>query len=137
MTKTGLEVLELFVEAASLGAERFKGYCFKRLSTNKPKLHDAQHRKQWKQEWNRKPEVMARQRARAAVQRAKKAAMSVDIFWDGVGWFFARPNDSERLGGPFDKLHDAWREADSRGLEVVDVARTRKTRTYYRTPALP
>lgn len=133
VTKTGLEVLELFVEAASLGTERVKavaGFCFKKLSTNRPQVHDAEHRRQWKAEWNRRPEVMARSKARAAIQRAKKAAMQVEIFWDGDGFYYANLNSSERLGGPFEKIHSAWKHADSRGLEVVGVATTRKNRTY-------
>lgn len=126
-------MLELFAEAAYLGRERIKsaaGYCIKQLSINKPKVHNAEHRKKWRAEWNRKPEVMARSKARAAIQRARKAAMQVEIFWDGNGFYYANLNNSERLGGPFEKIHDAWREADSKGLEVVGVATTRKNRTY-------
>jgi hypothetical protein len=130
MTKTGLEVLELFAEAASLGVERFRGYLFKRVSTKELIRHDAAHRLKYKAEWNRSPEAMARSRARAAIQRAKKAAMLIEIFWDGNGWYFARPNNSERLGGPYEKLHEAWKQVDAQGLEVVSVSKTRANRTY-------
>lgn len=58
----------------------------------------------------------------------------VEIFWDGDGFYFANPGDSERLGGPHNKLHDAWKEADGMGLEVVRVDRTRGHRTYRKTP---
>ena len=61
----------------------------------------------------------------------------VEIFWDGDGYYFANPGDSERLGGPHIKLHDAWKEADSMGLEVVRVDRTRGHRAYRKTPPVP
>jgi hypothetical protein len=60
----------------------------------------------------------------------------VELFWDGDGYYYANPGDSERLGGPFIKLHEAWKAADSEGLEVTRVDRTRGHRSY-RNPKLP
>lgn len=56
--------------------------------------------------------------------------LEVELFWDGDGYYYANPGDSERLGGPFTKLHAAWKSADSEGLEVVRVDRTRGHRAY-------
>lgn len=142
MKNLGLGVLEEFAEAASLGREDIRGSMIvgtppTEKVEKRPRVKDAEHRQQWKAAWNRKPEVMARSRARAAIQRAKKALMQVEIFWDGVGWFYARRNDSERLGGPFDTLHQAWTDLNSKGLEVVEVTRTRKTRSYLKVKKLP
>lgn len=54
----------------------------------------------------------------------------VEIFWDGDGFYFANLGESERLGGPHEKIHAAWKEADDMGLEVVRVSTTRGKRSY-------
>jgi hypothetical protein len=58
--------------------------------------------------------------------------IEVEIFWDGDGLYFAHPKDSERLGGPFELLHDAWKQADSEGYRVIRVTTTRGNRGYKR-----
>lgn len=59
-----------------------------------------------------------------------KPITQVEIFWDGNGYYYAKPKDSERLGGPFDKLHEAWKAADKKKLEVIRVCVTRGDREY-------
>lgn len=54
----------------------------------------------------------------------------MEIFWDGDGYYYANEGSSDRLGGPFLKLHDAWKQADDEGLEVVKVSGTRGQRSY-------
>lgn len=56
--------------------------------------------------------------------------LTVEIFWDGDGYYFSHPNESDRLGGPFSNLHKAWKEVDSMNLEVVRVNTTRGQRSY-------
>lgn len=56
--------------------------------------------------------------------------IEVEIFWDGNGWYFAHPGDSERLGGPHPKIHACWKQADSEGYEVIEVKKTRGLRAY-------
>jgi hypothetical protein len=59
--------------------------------------------------------------------------ITVEIFWDGDGYYYANVGSSERLGGPFEKLHAAWKQADSEGLEVIRYSNTRGNRTYRKT----
>lgn len=59
--------------------------------------------------------------------------IEVEIFWDGDGLYYANPKSSERLGGPFQLLHDAWKQADSEGLRVIRVNGTRGNRGYRKT----
>lgn len=56
--------------------------------------------------------------------------LEVELFWDGDGYYYANLGDSERLGGPFDKMHAAWKDADNSGLEVVRFSGTRGRRLY-------
>jgi hypothetical protein len=59
--------------------------------------------------------------------------IEVDLFWDGDGWYYANKDSSERLGGPIELIHDAWKQADTEGLRVVRVATTRGNRGYRKT----
>lgn len=59
--------------------------------------------------------------------------IEVELFWDGDGWYYANKNNSERLGGPLELIHDAWKQADTEGLRVIRVATTRGNRGYRRT----
>jgi hypothetical protein len=59
--------------------------------------------------------------------------IEVEIFWDGDGFYYAHLNDSDRLGGPHELLHDAWKQADSEGLRVIRVKGTRGNRGYRKT----
>lgn len=56
--------------------------------------------------------------------------IEVELFWDGDGYYYANVGSSDRLGGPHIKLHEAWKEADSEGLEVVGFRATRGLRGY-------
>jgi hypothetical protein len=56
--------------------------------------------------------------------------IEVEMFWDGDGYYYANVDSSERLGGPIVKLHEAWKQADSEGLEVVRFRATRGQRSY-------
>ena len=65
--------------------------------------------------------------------------IEVELFWDGDGWYYdyetrpgAKPN-SDRLGGPFELIHDAWKQADGEGLRVMRVNTTRGNRGYRKT----
>jgi hypothetical protein len=62
--------------------------------------------------------------------------LEVELFWDGDGYYYANLDDSERLGGPFPKMHAAWKSADNEGLEVVRFSGTRGRRAY-RNPKPP
>ncbi len=59
--------------------------------------------------------------------------IEVDLFWDGDGWYYANQNSSDRLGGPFELIHDAWKQADIEGLRVIRVNTTRGNRGYRKT----
>ena len=59
--------------------------------------------------------------------------IEVELFWDGDGWYYANPNNSERLGGPLELIHDAWKQADNEGLRVIRVNTTRGNRGYRKT----
>lgn len=56
--------------------------------------------------------------------------IEVELFWDGNGWYYANDKSSERLGGPFELIHDAWKQADTEGLRVLRVNGTRGSRGY-------
>lgn len=56
--------------------------------------------------------------------------LEVELFWDGDGYYYANVGESERLGGPFDKMHAAWKDADNSGLEVIRFSGTRGQRLY-------
>jgi hypothetical protein len=56
--------------------------------------------------------------------------IEVEIFWDGDGYYYANAGSSDRLGGPFHKLHEAWKQADAEGLEVIHYKGTRGLRSY-------
>lgn len=57
--------------------------------------------------------------------------IEVELFWEGDGWYYANIGDSERLGGPFERIHAAWKQIDNEGLEVVRVNSTRSLRGYH------
>ena len=59
--------------------------------------------------------------------------IEVELFWDGDGYYYANIGSSDRLGGPFIKMHDAWKQADTEGLEVVRFSNTRGNRSYRKT----
>lgn len=59
--------------------------------------------------------------------------IEVEIFWDGDGYYYANVGSSDRLGGPFITLHDAWKWADDEGLVVVRCSGTRGQRSYRKT----
>jgi len=56
--------------------------------------------------------------------------IEVELFWDGDGYYYANPNSSERLGGPIELIHDAWKQADTEGLRVIRVRGKRGNRSY-------
>ena len=56
--------------------------------------------------------------------------IEVELFWDGDGYYYAHANSSERLGGPIELIHDAWKQADAEGLRVIRVRGTRGNRSY-------
>ena len=64
--------------------------------------------------------------------------IEVEIFWEGDGWYFdyLDNHSSSRLGGPFIILHDAWKQADSEGFQVVRANRTRAARDYRKLPVI-
>lgn len=119
----GLEVLELFAEAQS--PETYIGKDYSRVR------HDRA-----KREWRMKNKE--KQRLYSAKHYAKKTGKpmppmmrsKVELFWDGDGWYIAKPKDSELLGGPFTALHEAWKQADLNYLEVMQVCTTRGDRSY-------
>jgi len=59
--------------------------------------------------------------------------IEVELFWDGDGYYYANQNSSDRLGGPFILIHDAWKQADTEGLRVIRVRGTRGNRGYRKT----
>jgi hypothetical protein len=56
--------------------------------------------------------------------------IDVEIFWDGDGWYFAHPGQTERLGGPHIIMHSAWKQADEEGYQVVRAQLSRGKRDY-------
>lgn len=60
--------------------------------------------------------------------------IEVELFWDGDGYYYANVGSSDRLGGPITKLHEAWKQADGEGLEVVGYRGTRGLRSYRPVP---
>jgi len=125
----GLEVLEIFVESAEAYSDR---QTFKLREGYVPVIkHDIA-----KRDWREKNKD--KQRLYVARNTAKKKGKpipplersKVEIFWDGDGWYFAQPKNSERLGGPFQALHEAWKQADLNHLEVMTVCTTRGDRSY-------
>lgn len=62
--------------------------------------------------------------------------IEVELFWDGDGYYYANIGSSDRLGGPIIKLHDAWKQADSEGFEVVAYRNTRGLRHYKKVPTV-
>lgn len=60
--------------------------------------------------------------------RITKQTVRVEIFWDGQGYWFSEPNRNERLGGPYETVHKAWKAADKAGYEVIDLLRSKGLR---------
>lgn len=129
MTSRQIEILELFAEVANDYADR---QVYRMREGFIPVVkHDISKRAWALSNKTKKSIYDARNYARKTgkplppLERVK-----VELFWDGNGWYVARPLSSERLGGPFDALHDAWKTADTNQLEVVTVNVTRGQRSY-------
>jgi hypothetical protein len=59
------------------------------------------------------------------------------VFWDGIGWFWAEENSTERHG-PFterDALDDAITDAKAHGFKIGNVRYTRGLLPAWRPPA--
>lgn len=52
----------------------------------------------------------------------------VEIYWDGQAFYYAKPNDPEKLGGPFETAHKAWKHADKKKFIVVDLLKSKGSR---------
>lgn len=64
--------------------------------------------------------------------------IQVEIFWEGDGWYFDYLDNTTpgRLGGPFIQIHDAWKQADTEGFQVMRANRTRGMRDSRPTPPI-
>jgi hypothetical protein len=57
-----------------------------------------------------------------------RGLVKVEIFWEGQSFWYAKPQSSIRLGGPFSTMHEAWRHANKNRREVMEVLKTRGNR---------
>jgi len=129
MTSRQIEILELFSEIANDYADR---QVYRLRDGYIPTIKHDIAKRAWR-EANK-----AKQRLYVARNYARKTGkplpplvrVKAELFWDGDGWYIAKPASSERLGGPFVSLHEAWKTADSNTLEVTQVNTTRGQRTY-------
>ena len=129
MLRREVEILELFAEVANDYAHR-QVYLMRHGYVPIVK-HDIA-----KRAWREKNKD--KQRAYVARNNARKRGEPLppivrdkaELFWDGDGWYIGKPHDSQRLGGPFTALHEAWKQADLKKLEVMTVSTTRGNRTY-------
>jgi len=127
MTKTGLEVLELFAEVS----EQYTDAQTYRLREGYVPIvkHDICKR-QWR-EANKELQLLYSRRhyARKVGKPLPPIQLvKVEIFWEGQSFWYAKPHDSERIGGPFETLHKAWKHADRAKIEVIGVTTTRGNR---------
>lgn len=129
LTSKRLEVLQLFAEAAEQYTDR---QSFRLREGYVPVIKHDISKRQWREANKDLQRIYSLRHSRRkagkdvpSIQRVK-----VEIFWDGDGWYYAKPNDSERLGGPFEKLHESWKSADKKHLEVMTVSTTRGQRSY-------
>ncbi len=131
MTKTGLEVLQLFAEVAE---EYSDAQTYRLREGYVPVVKHDISKREWREANKDLQRLYVSRSYYKRVGKPEKmpaiAIVKVEIFWDGDGWYYAKPSDSERLGGPFDKLHAAWKHADKKRLEVSTVSTTRGNRSY-------
>jgi hypothetical protein len=129
MTSRQIEILEIFSEVANDYADR---QVFKMREGYVPVVKHDIAKRAWREA------NLAKQRVYVARSKARKNGKPLpplvrekaELFWDGDGWYIAKPRQSERLGGPFTALHEAWKQADLNKLEVVSVSTTRGERSY-------
>lgn len=131
MTNLGLEILELFAEVSEQYRDR---QIYKAREGYVPVVKHDLSKRQWRADNRDLQRIYTmrsyyRKRGRES-QMPPIQTIKVEIFWDGDGWYYAKPVCSERLGGPFDSLHKAWKSADKQHLEVTGVSTTRGQRSY-------
>ncbi len=154
MTKTGLEVLELFAESQSLyREERFsraglsvrdvthrhdrptkaQNALYQRIRRRRVEAHALELLSQKLRRASRTPEQKMKESESQKKRRPGRSQpdlhrQQVEIFWEGSFFYYAKPRDSKRLGGPFDTMHQAFKHADKSKLEVIEVSKTRGNR---------
>ncbi len=55
----------------------------------------------------------------------KNTAPRAALFWSGFGYGVAALDTQTEIAGPFETLHEAFKEADRRGMQVVTVQTSR------------
>ncbi len=127
MTKTGLEVLELFAEVS----EQYTDAQTYRLREGYVPVikHDISKR-EWREANKELQKIYSRRNYARKVGKPLPPIKltQVEIFWEGQSFWYAERNSDERLGGPFETMHKAFKHADKAKIEVVDVLKTRGNR---------
>lgn len=131
MKNTGLEVLELFAEvSADYRESQIKnlrlGYRSE-IANARAKQRWADDNKDLQKLYSRR-NYFKRKGQLEKMPRITKQPIRVEIFWEGSAYFYAEPNRPERLGGPFEIAHAAWKHADKMGYQVIDLLKTRGNR---------
>lgn len=134
MKNLGIGVLELFAEIAEQYTEvrarnMTVGYV-PVITQDRAKRRWAEENKDLQRLYDRRYYYL--KRGRPEEMPPIRNATRVEIFFDGNGYYYAKPNDSERLGGPFDTIHKAWKHADKNRNEVIAVTKTPGIRSHGR-----
>lgn len=131
MKNLGLEILELFAEASEQYRDR---QIYKAREGYVPIVKHDLSKRQWRADNKDLQRIYTMRhyyKRRGLVNKMPPIqTVKVEIFWDGDGFYYAKPLCSERLGGPFDALHKAWKSADKQHFEVIAVLTTRGQRSY-------
>lgn len=130
MKNLGLEILEEFAELSEQYRDR---QIYKAREGYVPIVKHDIAKRQWRNDNKALQRIYARRYYCRKIGKSVPPieVIQVELFWDGDGWYYAKPKDSERLGGPFKKLHEAWKSADKKKFEVNQVSTTRGQRTYH------
>ena len=127
MTKTGLEVLELFAEVS----ERYTdAQTFRLREGYVPVIKHDISKREWREANKELQKLYSRRNYARKVGKPLPPLklVKVEIFWEGQSFWYAEPHNSTRLGGPFETMHKAWKHADRAKVEVVAVSMTRGNR---------
>lgn len=134
MTKTGLEVLEVFAEAQSNWRDspghRKASLLGLRIMSAYENPPTPEQKKRWRDANKDLQKVYARRNYARRMGRPLPPikVVKVEIFWEGQNFWYAESNSDIRLGGPFETMHKAWKHADKAKIEVIDFMKTRGNR---------
>jgi hypothetical protein len=134
VSKLGLEVLEVFAEAQSSWRDSPGYRKYSLLGLRIMGAYENPPTPEQKKRWRDANKDLQAVYARRSYARKNGLPVppiklvKVEIFWEGQSFWYAEPNCDQRLGGPFETMHKAWKHADKAKIEVIDFTKTRGNR---------